>query len=329
MSAHAQAVSGNEVEVQIDGRVIRLTNLDRVLYPDGFTKADVIAHYLRVGPAIVPHLRDRPLTMRRFPEGVAGTTWFQTRCRGRPDWMASHPIVVRRGEVHEYCVVNDLASLVWVAQMGTLELHPFTWRTAEPDRPTAIVFDLDPGPPAGSAEACRVALRLREALDGRGLVAVAKSSGGRGIHLYAPSPTGTTYADAKALARELAADLAAERPDQVLDSMDRAARAGRAFIDWGQNDPGSRRSPRTRCAPRPAPRCPRRSRGTRSRPAPARGSSASRRRTPPSGWTASTTSSPPPRGSPQTRSIGMAAPTPATSSVARIGEPSGTRRRSS
>jgi bifunctional non-homologous end joining protein LigD len=225
-------------EVEVEGRRLRLTNLDRVYWPEtGFTKRQTIAYYMRVAPALLPHLRGRPLTLRRFPEGVNGLNWYQVQCRGRPRWLPVHEVRGQRGESLRYCVVNDLPSLVWVANLGTIELHPFLSLTDRFDEPIALVFDLDPGAPAGLLECCTVALRLRDLLDRLGLAPFAKTSGSLGLHLYVPLESGHRFDQTKAFARAVARVLAEQRPDEVTDRMTRSLRPRRVLVDWLQNDP--------------------------------------------------------------------------------------------
>ena len=224
------------VEVEVEGRRLAVTNLAKPLYRSGFTKGELIDYYVRVAPVLVPHIAERPLTLRRFPEGIEGPSWFQTRCRGRPPWMASHGVRIRTGEVHEYCIVNDVPSLVWVANLGTIELHPFLAPRTSEDRPTFMVFDLDPGPPAGLAECCRTAMLVREALDGHGLVSLPKTSGSLGLHVYVPLGGKATFDQTKAFAKGIAERLARERADEVVATIGKAERAGKVLVDWVQND---------------------------------------------------------------------------------------------
>ena len=222
--------------VAVEGRTLRLTNLDRVLYPaTGFTKGEMLDYYRAVAPALLPHLAGRPLTLRRFPEGVEGPNWYQTNCRGAPPWLRTAEVPGRRGAVFSMCVVDDLPALLWVANLGTLELHPHPGTAAAPDRPTWLVFDLDPGPPADVLACCEVALLVRERLGAAGLTAVVKTSGSLGLHVYAtvePAPDSET----KKVARALAQELASEHPKLVVANSARARRAGRVFVDWLQND---------------------------------------------------------------------------------------------
>ncbi|HWG56507.1 MAG TPA: non-homologous end-joining DNA ligase [Gaiellaceae bacterium] len=206
---------------------VTLTNLDRVLWPEtGFTKGDLVAYYERVAPALLPHLARRALTLWRFPEGVHRRGWWQNECRGAPDWMTVAEI---RGQ--RFCVVDDEPSLVWVANQGTVELHPFGSTVDAPETPLRLLVDLDPGAPAGLVECCRVALAARRSL---GEATLVKTSGASGLHLAAPAAA--TFADTKAVARELAERLAWELPELVVAEQRREARRGRVLVDWLQSD---------------------------------------------------------------------------------------------
>lgn len=206
-------------------REVELTNLDRVLFPAaGYAKRDVVDYYRRVAPVLLPHLAGRPLTMGRFPAGIDGRGFATTECRGRPDWMRTQPVRLRSGVIRNHCVVDDLPSLLWVANLGTIELHAF---------PTGLVLDLDPGPEADVLDCGRVALRLRDVLAAGGVAAVAKTTGSRGLHVHAPLPLDR----AAELGRSLAKRLAGEDPDEVTASRDPAAREHRVLVDWRQSNP--------------------------------------------------------------------------------------------
>ena len=221
--------------VEAGGRALRLSSLEKVLWPKaGFTKRELVEYYRAVAPTLLPHIAERPTTLARFPDGVDRYGWYQTNCRGRPDWMPT-----RRVRDQEYCLLNDLPSLLWAANMGTIELHPFLARAARLDQPAVVVFDLDPGPPAAIAECARVALWLREALGDEGLAAFAKTSGSIGLHVYAPLNSPVTYGETKGFARRVAAFLAGRHPDAVVAEMAKRLRPGKVFVDWAQND-GSR-----------------------------------------------------------------------------------------
>ena len=221
----------------VEGREIALTHLDRVMWPaTGMTKRELIGYYAAIAPAILPHLRGRPVMLGRWPYGVESRGFGQFECRARPEWMGAFPLRLRDGRVVDVCVVNDAPSLVWLAQQGVIELHPYLARVDAFDRPTAIVLDLDPGPPAGLRECARLALALREDLQRHALRASAKLSGAAGLHLFVPLNTAVTYAETKAFARALAARAAAQEPALAIAGVSRAARRGRVFIDWAQND---------------------------------------------------------------------------------------------
>ena len=223
--------------VEIDGRRLVLSNLDKVLWPEtGMTKGALLDYYARIAPALLPHLRERPVTLRRFPDGVDGVSWHQNECKGEPGWFHVHGTRGRGGRRLRFCVVDDLASLTWVVNQAAIEIHPFLWSVAAPRRPLEAVFDLDPGPPAGLADCARVALRLREVHVGLGLESFAKTSGSLGLHVHVPLGAPHDTDAAKAFARLVARALAAERPDEVVAEMRRSARRGKVYVDWLQND---------------------------------------------------------------------------------------------
>jgi bifunctional non-homologous end joining protein LigD len=230
----------SDVEVAVEGRVVRLSSLDRVLWPAaGVTKADLVDYYARVAPVLLPHLAGRPLTLHRFPEGVGGPHFFQTRTPPHPDWVSTQRMwTFTSGKQVDAPVVGDLPSLLWAANLSTIELHPFLSTGAALDRPTMLVLDLDPGEPAGLVEACRVALDVRDLLAGIGLASLAKVSGRKGLHVQVPLAPGHTYDETKAVARALAGALARVQPDRVVDRMAKGLRRGRVFVDWSQNDAG-------------------------------------------------------------------------------------------
>jgi bifunctional non-homologous end joining protein LigD len=206
---------------------VAATNLDRVLWPEtGFTKGDMLAYYRATAPVLLPHLADRPLTLWRYPSGVHRRGFWQNECRGAPDWLRTAEL---RGQ--RFCVADDEASLLWLANLGAVELHPFPFRLSAPELPLALVLDLDPGLPAGLAECREVALLLRERVEG----AHVKTSGRGGLHVLAPPPP--TFGEAKEEARRLAKELAAERPELVVAVQRREARRGKVLVDWLQNDP--------------------------------------------------------------------------------------------
>lgn len=225
--------------VKVGDHELELTNLDKVLYPEtGFTKGDVVEYYARIGPVLLPHIAGRPLTLKRYPNGVTAKHFYEKRCPAyRPGWLPTARMWSdRHGGWVEYCAVDDLASLVWVANTASLEIHPTLARAPAVDRPTSIVFDLDPGAPAGVVECAQVALLLREAFDAVGLLTFAKASGSKGVQVYVPLNTPVTYEDTKAVARGLAEVLERTHPDLVVSSMKKELRTGKVLVDWSQND---------------------------------------------------------------------------------------------
>jgi bifunctional non-homologous end joining protein LigD len=224
--------------VEIEGRRLGLTNLDKVLWPEaGRTKAWMIEYYVRVAPVLLPHLEARPLTMRRFPNGVEGVSWHQNECRGEPDWFGVFETHGRGGRPLRFCLAEDLPSLVWLANQGAIELHPFQWQVEAPRRPTVLIFDLDPGPPADLVDCARVALRLRGVLAELGLASYPKTSGSLGLHLHVPLGRPHDGDHLKAFARTIAETVAQRAPEKIVAEMEKARRAGKVFVDWLQNDP--------------------------------------------------------------------------------------------
>jgi bifunctional non-homologous end joining protein LigD len=229
-------------EVEVDGRELKLTNLDKVLYPKaGFSKGEVVDYYAKVAAAIVPHLKGRALTLRRFPEGVDDTdaAFFEKRCpKHRPDWVKTTRVLAgpRSGYI-DYCVCEDRATLVWMAQLAAIELHPSLSLGSKHERPTVLAFDLDPGPPAEVLACGRVALRLREVFDHVGLESFVKTSGSKGMQLYVPLNTKTDYDETRPFAQAIAQLLAKQTPDEVIAKMGKKTlRKGKVLIDWYQNN---------------------------------------------------------------------------------------------
>jgi bifunctional non-homologous end joining protein LigD len=226
--------------VTVRGKQLKLTNLEKVLYPDaGFTKGDVIAYYERVSGVLLPHLRGRALTMKRYPNGVDEQFFFQKDApKHRPDWVQTVPIWTRsnRRDVN-FLTVNSLPALIWVANLASLELHTTVGRAKTNQRPTMLVFDLDPGAPATIVECCQVALSLRALLGDLGLELYPKTSGSKGLQAYAPLNTpSVTFADTKPFALNVARLLEQRLPDLVVSNMRRELREGRVLVDWSQND---------------------------------------------------------------------------------------------
>lgn len=222
--------------VEIDGRQLRLSNLQKLMYPQaGFTKGQVIDYYARIAPAMLPHLADRALTMVRYPDGVEDGRFFEKRCPPHaPDWVRT--AAVPAGDELIACVVDDRPTLVWVANLAALELHTLQARVQSWDRPDAMVFDLDPGPGVTIIDCCRVALTMQRMLAGIGLESVVKTSGSKGLHFSVPLHTKITDDDTKKFALALGHTLAKREPDNVTVVMKRDQRGGKVFVDWSQND---------------------------------------------------------------------------------------------
>ncbi len=240
----APPASGTKITVQAGERRLTLSNLDKPLYPDGFTKGEVINYYSRIAPILLPHLAGRPVTFIRFPDGVGGEQFFEKNVpRGAPTWLSTARLAPggTRGSAKPitYVLLDELAAVVWSANTAALELHVPQW-TIDGDRarrpPDRLVFDLDPGPGTSIVQCCRVAERLHEALVGDGLTPLAKTSGSKGMQLYCAISTDDPAAPS-AYAKKLAQRLARETPDQVTAVMAKAQRTGRVFIDWSQNNP--------------------------------------------------------------------------------------------
>jgi bifunctional non-homologous end joining protein LigD len=225
--------------VTVEDRELELSNLDKVLYPKaGFTKGELIDWYARIGEVLLPHLRGRPLTLKRYPEGVEGKHFYEKRCPShRPDWVTTASVWSDRhkGEI-DYCVVEDVATLVWLANLADIELHTSLAKAAAIERPTAMVFDLDPGAPADIIDCCQVAVWLRGLFDQLGLNSYPKTSGSKGMQLYVPLNGDVTYADTKPFAKAVAETLEKRFSDRVVSQMSKAKRPGKVLIDWSQND---------------------------------------------------------------------------------------------
>jgi bifunctional non-homologous end joining protein LigD len=234
-----------KVTVDVDGHHLTLSNLTKVLYPDaGFTKGEVIDYYSRIAPVLLPHLADRPLTVKRYPNGVAEKFFFEKNAaRGTPSWVRTITLPVpgstKNRETIDFIVVEELATLVWLANLAALELHVPQWRVpkrARKPRTDLIVFDLDPGPPATIAECCEVAVALQDVLEADGLTAFAKTSGSKGMQVSTPvevDDMGRTSEYAHAVAKRLER----QNPDLVVSRMTKSLRPNKIFVDWSQNNP--------------------------------------------------------------------------------------------
>jgi bifunctional non-homologous end joining protein LigD len=225
-------------EFDVDGRSLAIRNLDRVVFPRaGTTKGDLLDYYVRVAEVMLPHLRDRLLHMHRYPEGVEGPRFWQKGCpEHRPDWVPTTPVWSRDKQANiDFCVVNELAGLLWAVNIGSIELHTSLHLRDDLDRPTVLAFDLDPGEGVGLVHCCEVALVLRDMFAGAGLRSLAKTSGSKGLQIYVPLNSEVSYATAKPTAKAIAELLEADRPKQVVSRMAKSLRGGKVLVDWSQN----------------------------------------------------------------------------------------------
>jgi bifunctional non-homologous end joining protein LigD len=228
-----------EATFKIGGHDLRLTNLDKVLYPEtGFTKGQVIDYYAKIVPVLLPHLKDRPLTLKRYPNGVDGEFFYEKRApKYRPSWIKTAHVTGGRDPAGiDYCLVNDLASLTWAANLADLELHPFLAKKNNVEQPLQVVFDLDPGAPADATDCAQVAIWIRDLLATLKLKCWVKSSGSKGLQLHIPLNTPTSYEITKPFAHALARAMEAAHPDRVVSDQKKVLRNGKVLIDWSQND---------------------------------------------------------------------------------------------
>ena len=228
-----------KAELIVEGRKLAVSNLDKVLYPKaGFTKGQLIDYYIRIAPVLLPHLKDRPLTMKRYPNGVDQPFFYEKNCPAhRPSWVKTARVWSEgnQRDMH-YCLAQDLPTLVWAANLADIELHTSLARKKDVARPTMMVFDLDPGAPADIVQCCQVGLWLRDLLAGMKLKSWAKTSGSKGLQVYVPLNTPASFDQTKDLSRALAEHLEREHPKLVVSKMAKALRTGKVFVDWSQND---------------------------------------------------------------------------------------------
>lgn len=225
--------------VEVEGKRLTLSNLDKVLYPaTGFTKGQVIDYYAHIAPALLPHLRGRPVTMKRYPNGVDDEYFYEKNApKHRPDWVKTAPIWSRHNRRHiNYLLVEDLPTLTWLANLASLEIHPSLALAEDINRPTMMVFDLDPGPPANIVQCAQVGLWLRDIFEHWGLQSFPKTSGSKGLQVYVPLNTPTSYDITKPFAHGLARLLEHEHPELIVSEMKKEIRGGKVFVDWSQND---------------------------------------------------------------------------------------------
>jgi len=225
--------------VEIEGRKLSLSNLEKVLYPDaGFTKGQVIDYYVRISPVLLPHLKGRPLTMKRYPNGVTGQFFYEKNCPShRPPWLKTVAVWSEGNNRYmDYCLIEDLPSLVWAANLADIELHTSLSQGKDISRPTFLVFDLDPGPPANIVQCCQVGVWVRDLFDRLSLDSFPKTSGSKGLQVYVPLNTAVGYEETKSFAHTLARALEKIFPQQVVSDMKKSLRVGKVLVDWSQND---------------------------------------------------------------------------------------------
>jgi bifunctional non-homologous end joining protein LigD len=227
------------VPVEVEGRTLDLTNLDKVLYPGaGFTKAEVVDYYRRIAPVLLPHLKDRPLTLKRYPDGVEAESFFEKNAPShRPGWVKTADVWSEGNDRWmKFVLCNDVPTLVWVANLAALELHPQLHKARKQQQPTLLAFDLDPGAPAALLECCQVGVWVRDLFRTWGLQSFPKTSGGKGLQVYVPLNTPTGYEQTKGFARAVAEALEKRHPGKVVSKMQKSLRTGKVFVDWSQND---------------------------------------------------------------------------------------------
>jgi bifunctional non-homologous end joining protein LigD len=224
--------------LDVDGTKVEVTNLNKIFYPKaGFTKGEVIDYYVRISSVLLPHLKDRPITLKRYPDGVEGIFFYEKECPvHRPKWVKTTKVAKSEGGQINYCVINDLPSLIWAANLADLELHTFLHKGPALQRPTAIAFDLDPGPPADIVLCCEVALWLKGLFAALKMESFAKTSGSKGLQVYIPINSAATYDKTKAFSHAIAELLESQRPEMVVSKMHKNLRSGKVLVDWSQND---------------------------------------------------------------------------------------------
>lgn len=224
-------------ELEVEGVSVPVTNLDKIMYPEtGFTKGDVIHYYIQVAPYLLPHLQDRAVSLKRYPDGVDGFFFYEKQCPDHaPSWVKTTKVPKTDGSI-DYCVIADLPTLVWTANLANLELHTFLHKARARKRPTTLAFDLDPGEEADLLSCCEVGLHIKEMFDSLGLESFPKTSGSKGLQIYVPLNTPVTYERTKTFAKAVAVALENELPDLVVSKMLKKLRVGKVLVDWSQND---------------------------------------------------------------------------------------------
>ncbi len=226
-------------KLNINGRVVDVSNLDKVFYPKtGFTKGQVIDYYINISPHLLPHLKGRPVTLKRYPNGVEGFFFYEKQIpASHPDWVKTTNVKRKDGSEINYCVFDSLPVLVWAANLADLELHTFLHRAPAIDTPTMVAFDLDPGSSADIVLCCKVGLWLKDLFAKLKLESFAKTSGSKGLQVYVPLNTRVTYDQTKTFAHAVAETLEHEFPETVVSKMQKHLRGGKVLVDWSQNDP--------------------------------------------------------------------------------------------
>jgi bifunctional non-homologous end joining protein LigD len=232
-------VPAKKSQLEIDGVKVDVSNLDKVFYPKtGFTKGQVIDYYIKISPLLLPHLKNRPISLKRYPDGVDGFFFYEKQCPPhRPQWVKTTNVPRKDGSEINYCLMNDLPALVWAANLADLELHTFLHRAPAIETPTVLAFDLDPGPPADIILCCQVGIWLKDLLAKLKLESFPKTSGSKGLQIFVPLNTRVTYEKTKAFAHDVAESLEREFPDVVVSKMQKNLRSGKVLVDWSQNDP--------------------------------------------------------------------------------------------
>ncbi len=226
-------------ELEVAGKRLQVSNLQKILYPKaGFTKGQIIDYYIRISPVLLPHLKNRPLTLKRYPNGVEEEFFYEKKCPShRPKWVNTAKVWSENNnaDIH-YCMCNDLPTLVWAANLADLELHTSLARFPKVQVPTMLVFDLDPGAPADIVQCCQVGIWIKVLFEKMGLECFPKTSGSKGLQVYVPLNTATTYENTKQFAKQVAESLERDHPEMVVSKMAKILRKGKVFVDWSQND---------------------------------------------------------------------------------------------
>lgn len=223
--------------LDIGGIKVEVSNLGKVFYPkSGFTKGQVIDYYIRISPYLLPHLKNRPITLKRYPDGAGGFFFYEKNCPPHPKWVRTTSVPRSEGGQISYCMIDSIASLIWAANLADLELHTFLHRAPDLNRPTALAFDLDPGAPADLLSCCEVAIQIHDLFATMKMECFPKTSGSKGLQVYVPLNSATTYEKTKAFAHAVAELLEQRSPERVVSKMQKVLRKGKVLVDWSQND---------------------------------------------------------------------------------------------